>query len=89
MTRANGRSRQNGADYRCGDPALRRAAVSTRCGWRTSPRRAKVAKGTLYLHYKDKEDLFMGIMNDGLQSLVERIEESLSERRCRRSRSCW
>ena len=41
--------------------------------------RAKVAKGTLYLHYKDKEDLFAGIMNDGLQSLVERIEESLSE----------
>ena len=39
--------------------------------------RAKVAKGTLYLHYKDKEDLFLGIMNDGLQSLVERIEESL------------
>ena len=40
--------------------------------------RAQVAKGTLYLHYKDKEDLFLGIMNDGLQSLVERIEESLS-----------
>jgi AcrR family transcriptional regulator len=41
--------------------------------------RAKVAKGTLYLHYKDKEDLFAGIMNDGLRSLVERIEECLSE----------
>ncbi|MGC1723052.1 MAG: TetR/AcrR family transcriptional regulator [Isosphaeraceae bacterium] len=41
--------------------------------------RAKVAKGTLYLHYKDKEDLFLGILNDGLQSLVERLEESLSE----------
>jgi AcrR family transcriptional regulator len=40
--------------------------------------RAQVAKGTLYLHYKDKEDLFLGIMNDGLQSLVERLEESLS-----------
>jgi AcrR family transcriptional regulator len=39
--------------------------------------RAQVAKGTLYLHYKDKEDLFLGIMNDGLQSLVERLEESL------------
>ena len=33
--------------------------------------RAKVTKGTLYLHYKDKEDLFAGIMNDGLQSLVK------------------
>jgi AcrR family transcriptional regulator len=41
--------------------------------------RAGVAKGTLYLHYKDKEDLFLGIMNDGLQALVERLEESLSD----------
>lgn len=39
--------------------------------------RAQVAKGTLYLHYNDKEDLFLGIMNDGLRSLVERLEESL------------
>jgi AcrR family transcriptional regulator len=39
--------------------------------------RAQVAKGTLYLHYKDKEDLFLGIMNDGLQALVERFEEGL------------
>ena len=31
----------------------------------------------MYLHYKDKEDLFLGIMNDGLNSLVERIEASL------------
>jgi AcrR family transcriptional regulator len=41
--------------------------------------RARVAKGTLYLHYKDKEDLFAGIMNDGLRLLVDRIEESLVE----------
>jgi AcrR family transcriptional regulator len=41
--------------------------------------RAQVAKGTLYIHYKDKEDLFAGIMNDGLKSLVERIEDCLSE----------
>jgi AcrR family transcriptional regulator len=41
--------------------------------------RAQVAKGTLYLHYKDKEDLFLGIMNDGLRSLLERIEASLRE----------
>ena len=39
--------------------------------------RAQVAKGTLYLHYKDKEDLFLGILNDGLNSLVERLEASL------------
>jgi AcrR family transcriptional regulator len=41
--------------------------------------RAQVAKGTLYLHYQDKEDLFLGIMNDGLSSLVDRIESSLKE----------
>jgi AcrR family transcriptional regulator len=42
--------------------------------------RAQVAKGTLYLHYNDKEDLFAGILNDGLSSLVDRIEASLNER---------
>jgi AcrR family transcriptional regulator len=41
--------------------------------------RAQVAKGTLYLHYKDKEDLFQGIMSDGLRSLVDRIEANLRE----------
>jgi AcrR family transcriptional regulator len=41
--------------------------------------RAQVAKGTLYIHYKDKEDLFAGIMNDGLRSLVARIEECLTD----------
>ncbi len=39
--------------------------------------RAQVAKGTLYLHYQDKEDLFLGIMNEGLSSLIDRIESSL------------
>jgi AcrR family transcriptional regulator len=41
--------------------------------------RAQVAKGTLYLHYEDKEALFLGVINDGLNSLVDRIESSLSE----------
>jgi AcrR family transcriptional regulator len=41
--------------------------------------RAKVAKGTLYLHYQDKEDLFLGILNDGLSALIERIEANLSD----------
>jgi len=41
--------------------------------------RAQVAKGTLYLHYEDKEALFLGIMNDGLSSLVDRIESSLED----------
>jgi AcrR family transcriptional regulator len=39
--------------------------------------RAQVAKGTLYLHYQDKEDLFLGVLNDGLLALVERIEANL------------
>ncbi len=41
--------------------------------------RAQVAKGTLYLHYEDKEALFLGILNDSLSSLVNRIESSLKE----------
>ena len=51
--------------------------------------RAKVAKGTLYLHYKDKEDLFAGIMNDGLQVSGRADRGDALARRCRRRRSCW
>jgi AcrR family transcriptional regulator len=39
--------------------------------------RAKVAKGTLYLHYKDKEALYVGLMLEGMNRLIARIEESL------------
>lgn len=41
--------------------------------------RAQVAKGTLYLHYKDKEDLFIGMKSTWLRSLVDRIESSLRD----------
>ncbi len=41
--------------------------------------RAQVAKGTLYLHYKDKEALFVGMKSTWLRSLVERIESSLRD----------
>ncbi len=41
--------------------------------------RAQVAKGTLYLHYKDKEALFVGMKSTWLRSLVDRIESSLRD----------
>lgn len=40
---------------------------------------AQVAKGTLYLHYKDKEDLFQGIMHHQLATLVDQMEATLRD----------
>jgi AcrR family transcriptional regulator len=41
--------------------------------------RAKVAKGTLYLHFKDKEALYRAMMLEGLKGLAARMEESLGD----------
>lgn len=32
---------------------------------------AGVAKGTIYYHFKSKEDLFVGLMNEGVQKLID------------------
>jgi AcrR family transcriptional regulator len=40
--------------------------------------RAKVAKGTLYLHFKDKEALYEALMVEGLTGLADRLEEIVS-----------
>jgi AcrR family transcriptional regulator len=32
---------------------------------------AGVAKGTIYYHFKSKEELFVGLMNEGIQRLVD------------------
>src|SRR4051812_20119093 len=37
-------------------------------------RRAKLAKGTLYLYFKDKEDLFVAVFDDLIDRLEERID---------------
>ena len=37
-------------------------------------RRAGIAKGTLYLYFRDKEDLFARVLEDVLNRLEERIE---------------
>jgi AcrR family transcriptional regulator len=39
--------------------------------------KAGVAKGTLYLHFKDKEALYVGLTVDGMTRLAGLIEESL------------
>jgi AcrR family transcriptional regulator len=41
--------------------------------------KAGVAKGTLYLHFKDKEALYLGLIIDGMTRLAHRIEEALNE----------
>ena len=38
---------------------------------------AGVSKGTLYGHFKDKEDLYLGLMLDSMSRLLRQIEESL------------
>jgi AcrR family transcriptional regulator len=40
--------------------------------------RAKVAKGTLYLHFKDKEALYQALMLEGLKGLATRLEACLT-----------
>jgi TetR/AcrR family transcriptional regulator len=38
--------------------------------------KADVAKGTLYLHFKDKEALYLGLILDGAERICQRIEQS-------------
>ncbi len=38
--------------------------------------KAEVAKGTLYLHFKDKEALYLGLILDGADRLCQEIEAS-------------
>ena len=43
--------------------------------------RAGVAKGTLYLHFRCKDDLYVGLIRDGLARLGDRIEARLGDAR--------
>lgn len=36
--------------------------------------RAGVAKGTIYYHFKGKEELFVALMNEGIDKLLERLQ---------------
>lgn len=40
-------------------------------------RAAGVAKGTIYYHFKSKEELFVGLMNEGVQKLIDRARQYL------------
>lgn len=41
-------------------------------------RAAGVAKGTIYYHFKSKEELFVGLMNEGVQKLIDRARRYLN-----------
>lgn len=41
-------------------------------------RAAKVGKGTIYLHFRDKDDLFIQTASAGFDQMAERIQEALS-----------
>jgi AcrR family transcriptional regulator len=38
---------------------------------------AKVGKGTVYLYFKNKEDLYISLIHDGFAQLVDRLKEQL------------
>ncbi len=50
--------------------------------WKTDmesiAKKANIAKGTIYLYFKNKEDLFLSIVDSGLNALSERMKEELS-----------
>jgi len=46
---------------------------STRCASTTSPAAAQVGKGTLYIYFKSKEDLYVSLVSDGFGHLVEQL----------------
>jgi TetR/AcrR family fatty acid metabolism transcriptional regulator len=44
----------------------------------TIAQRAGVSKGTIYNYFENKEELLIGVIDDGFQSLSERMQEILS-----------
>lgn len=40
--------------------------------------RAELGKGTLYSYFRSKEELYVAVMNEGLEILFDRIEETLA-----------
>ncbi len=57
--------------------------VFSECGYNGSAMdeiasRAGVAKGTLYYHFKNKEDIFKFIITEGLNVMTEEIEEAIN-----------
>lgn len=42
-------------------------------------RKARVAKGTLYYHFKSKEDLYVALLQDGLDNLLIRLRAESGE----------
>lgn len=42
-------------------------------------KRAKIGKGTFYLYFKNKEELFFSIINENLENLVEKIKREVEK----------
>lgn len=41
--------------------------------------RANVGKGTIYLHFENKEKIFIAIIDSGMQHIIDRMSEVLNE----------
>jgi AcrR family transcriptional regulator len=42
---------------------------------------AGVAKGTIYYHFKSKEELFVGLMNEGMEKLLDCTRRNVEQRK--------
>jgi AcrR family transcriptional regulator len=40
-------------------------------------KKARVAKGTIYYHFRSKEELFLGMISEGLEKLVEYVKRNI------------
>ncbi len=42
-------------------------------------KKAKIGKGTFYIYFKDKRDLFFSIIKEGLENLMEKIKKEVEK----------
>ncbi len=43
--------------------------------------KAHIGKGTIYIYFKSKEDLYVSLIRDGMSSLIVRLQEQLGRKR--------
>jgi len=42
--------------------------------------KARIGKGTIYIYFKSKEDVYVSLIRDGMSALVQRLREQLSHK---------
>ena len=52
-------------------------------------RRAEVADGTIYLYFRDKEDILVSLFDEVMREHLRRAHEEIERASRARARSCW